>query len=132
MALDWGMTFWIWTPFSASTCTAALACRPRRLCARVVGFIGRSEFPGSIHPLATAFCLATASLPREVPALTRSVPGPVCVVMEPEGTDDKRDYTGERASRIPSINSTGDRVVAPGTGAAVWTGFPPTVTATST
>jgi hypothetical protein len=125
------MTFW--TTFLASTCTTARGYRPPSLCERVVGFIGRPDFPGSICPIGTAFCLVTAPMPKEVPALTRRVPGHVCFVMESEGVNDKRDYAGERVSRIVGNSAStggggGNVVVRPGAGELMVEGFAPTVT----
>src|SRR6266542_1789362 len=111
-----------WTSFSASTCTTALGYTPPSLCQRIVGVVGRPDFPGVLYPRGTAWCLMTALTPQEVPVLIRPVRDRACVVIEPEGQDDKRDYTVERALRIPSINSTA-RGVAPGTVEAVWTGL---------
>jgi hypothetical protein len=92
-----------------------------------VGVVGRPEFRGALYPLHVALCLVTVTLPQQVPALTRPTRQHLCLAIEPEGEDEKRDYTAERAFRIPSINSTAGRVVSPGTGEGVWTGFAPTV-----
>jgi len=89
--------------------------------------VGRFEFQSALYPVRIALCLAAAQLPQHIPALTRTVPERPCWVIEPEGQDDRRDYTGERAVRLASINSTG-RAVFPGTGALVVNGFAPTVT----
>jgi hypothetical protein len=51
--------------------------------------------------------------------------------MEPEGVDDKRDHTGERASRIVANSGStgaGDVVVRPGTGELKVEAFAPTIT----
>jgi hypothetical protein len=97
---------------------------------RIVGVVGRPEFPGAVYPLQFTLCMLTAALPQPVPAWTRPERQRVCFATEPESMDDYRDYTGERASRIPSINSTRGTVILPGTGEAMWKGFAPTVVST--
>jgi hypothetical protein len=125
------MPFWVSS--SASTCTTPLGYTPAGPCERVVGVVGRFEFQTALHPLRVAVYLATATLPQQVPAWTGSVPARVSLWIEPEGRDDKRDYTVERGIRFASINSTvRGTVVRPATGEAVWTGFAPTVTVSRT
>src|SRR5438034_684342 len=95
----------IWISSSASSCTSGLGYAPASLCERVVGVVGRFEFHMAVHPLRVAACLAMATLPQQVPALQRAVPGQTCFLIEPEGQDDKRDLTAERASLIDATRS---------------------------
>jgi hypothetical protein len=79
----------------------------------------------ALHPLETALCVATATVSQQVPAVTSFKQAHVCMAIEPEGEDDRRDHTLERALRIPSVNTTGGVVVAPGTGEGTWEGLDP-------
>ena len=122
------MTFWL--TFSASTWTTGLGYTPASRWERIVGVIGRPEFPGALYPLQLAWCLGTASLPQQVRALTPLTRPRVCGATEPEAYEDKRDYMGERAARIDvnrASTRSGDVVVRPGTGELMWEGFAPTV-----
>jgi len=115
------MTFWISS--SAATSTTGPGYTPAGACERVAAVVGQLDFQTALYPIRITVCLATVTLPQQVRALTRPVARREYLLVEPEGRDDLRDYTGERAFRFVSINSTAGRVVVPGTGEAVWTGF---------
>ena len=115
---------------SAATSTTGLGYTPAGPCERVAAVVGRLDFQTALYPIRITLCFATVTLPQQVPALTRPVARREYLLVEPEGRDDLRDYTGERAFRLVSINSTAGRVVVPETGEALWTGLAPTVAST--
>src|SRR5688572_26496043 len=122
------MSFWM--TFAASTCTTGLGYTPASQWERIVGVIGRPDFPGALYPLHMAWCLGTAQLSQQPPALTTPARPHSCRLTEPEAYDDKRDYTGERAARIDTNSAStrrGDVIVSPGAGELTFEGFVPTV-----
>jgi hypothetical protein len=96
---------------SASTCTTARGYTPASLCERVASVVGQPQFRMAFYPVQVTWCLATAPLARQVPALTRPVVAHACRPIEPEEQEGPRtDPTLARALRMPSINTTARHV----------------------